>query len=132
MGQCVLRPAPKHKTGLVTDLVKQPNPRREHFEGKGGGLGKLNQTHDGENDNDVVRANVSKLEGLGSINDIATRGKAAVEASVGEIPPGRGGHLCSNSDYYQPESVPDSISAEGWTAPASVTEASWETECHRS
>lgn len=82
----------------------------------------------GENDDDVVPARVPHVEGLGGVNDIATQGKAASQANVGTKPPGPGGSLYKGSDYYTPESVPDSISAEGWIAPDSVVESSREAE----
>jgi hypothetical protein len=105
--------------------------RGEHFEGIGGPQDKLRQAYDergGYNDNDVVPARVPQTEGPGSVNDMATQGKVAAEANVGKNPPGPGGSKYRGSDYYQPENVPDSISAEGWIAPESVIEASRETE----
>lgn len=68
------------------------------------------------------------VEGLGGVNDIATQGKQASQANVGKKPPGPGGSQFKGDNYYTPESVPDSISAEGWVAPESVTESSKETE----
>lgn len=93
----------------------------------GGPLDKIDQPS-GRNDNDIVPANVPKVQGLGGVNDIATQGQAASQANVGSNPPGPGGSQFKGEDYYQPESVPDSISAEGNVAPGSVTEASRETE----
>lgn len=68
------------------------------------------------------------MDGLGSVNDIATRGQDASEANVGRNPPGPGGQKWKGENYYEPESVPGSISAEGNEAPASVIEASREAE----
>ena len=82
----------------------------------------------GANDNDVVPANVPKVSGLGGAHDIATEGQAASQANVGAHPPGVGGSQWKGENYYQPESVPGSISAEGNEAPESVVEASRETE----
>lgn len=82
----------------------------------------------GQNDNDVVPARVPEVFGTGSIDDIATRGAQASRTNVGSNPPGPGGQKYKGADYYTPESVPDSISAEGWVAPESVTEASKESE----
>lgn len=82
--------------------------------------------HTGDNDNDVVPAPVRKVGGLGSVNDIATRGQDASEANVGKNPSGPGGQKFKGENYSPPESVPGSISAEGYEAPASVVEASRE------
>lgn len=71
---------------------------------------------------------MSKVAGLGSADDIATKGQAASLANVGSNPSGPGGSKFKGENYYQPESVPGSISAEGYEAPASVTEASREAE----
>jgi hypothetical protein len=98
------------------------------YEGKGGPDDKLAESYrqqGGQNDNDVVNARVPDT---GSASDIATQGKIASKANVGSNPPGPGGSKFKGSEYYTPESVPDSISAEGWIAPESVTEASRETE----
>jgi hypothetical protein len=101
------------------------------YEGKGGPDDKIAESYrqqGGQNDNDVVNARVPETGGLGSANDIATQGKIASKANVGSNPQGPGGSKFKGSEYYTPESVPDSISAEGWIAPESVTEASRETE----
>lgn len=105
--------------------------RGEHFEGKGGPLDKLQDSYQkqpGQNDNDVVPANVPKVDGLGSINDIATKGQEAATHNVGRRAPGVGGSQFKGENYYTPESVPDSISAEGYVAPESVIQASRESE----
>ncbi|KAM4066781.1 hypothetical protein HRG_000809 [Hirsutella rhossiliensis] len=99
--------------------------RGEHFEGKGGPMDKANRGQPGQNDNDVVLARVPPVEGRGSAGDIATQGKQASRNNVGRNPPFRG------ENCHAPESVPDSISAEGWLAPESVTEASKESEGYR-
>ena len=100
--------------------------RGHHYEGKGGPTDKLE--HTGDNDNDVVPARVPKVDGLGGVNDIATKGMDAAETNVGRNAPSVGGSQFKGEDYYNPEAVPDSISAEGNIAPESVVEASRETE----
>jgi hypothetical protein len=105
--------------------------RGHHYEGKGGPLDKLNDSYEeqpGQNDNDVVPARVPKVDGLGSVDDIANKGQEASTSNVGRNPPGPGGSQFKGENYYVPESVPDSISAEGNVAPESVTEASRESE----
>lgn len=58
------------------------------------------------------------------MDDIATRGQEATRANVGRNPPGPGGSKFKGEDYFTPESVEGSISAQGYEAPESVTEAS--------
>ncbi|RFU81005.1 hypothetical protein TARUN_1187 [Trichoderma arundinaceum] len=101
------------------------------YEGKGGPDDKFAESfrqEGGQNDADVVGARGSEFEGGLSSSDIASQGQAASRSNVGRNPPGVGGSQFKGSDYYNPESVPDSISAEGWVAPESVTQASRETE----
>ncbi|PHH61402.1 hypothetical protein CDD81_427 [Ophiocordyceps australis] len=109
---------PPNEGGVLDQRGQQT--RGEHFEGKGG--------PEDSNDNDVVPARVPNTQGLGSLNDSATEGQQASRANVGSRPPGPGGSAFKGSDYYTPESVPDSISAEGNIAPGSVTQASREAE----
>lgn len=88
----------------------------------------------GDNDNDVVtRKALGKADIVGAGkerkgNDILDQGASAARNNVGSNPPGAGGAQFKGEDYYRPESVPDSISAEGYVAPESVTQASRETE----
>ena len=120
---------PPSEGGILDDRGRQT--RGEHYEGQGGPIDKLNESYEqqpGQNDNDVVPANVPKTSGLGSVNDIATQGQAASVANVGRKAPGVGGSQFKGEDYYTPESVPDSISAEGNIAPSSVNQASREAE----
>ncbi|KAH8168412.1 hypothetical protein LIA77_11676 [Sarocladium implicatum] len=84
--------------------------------------------HTGDNDNDVVPANVPKVAGLGSVNDIATQGQAASTANVGHNPPGPGGEKFRGENYEQAEFVPGSGSAEGNPQPASAIETSREAQ----
>ncbi|KAF5494564.1 hypothetical protein CGCS363_v010284 [Colletotrichum siamense] len=82
-----------------------------------------------QDDDDVVPA--KKISSLGTQdqkNDVLLQGEGAVRNNVGTKPPGVGGNKFPGSDYYTPESVPDSISAEGNIAPESVTQASAEAE----
>lgn len=76
----------------------------------------------------VPARGVTRNQGLGASGDIATAGQEASRANVGRNPPGPGGSQYKGQDYYTPEDVQDSISAEGWVAPGSVTEASRESE----
>lgn len=66
--------------------------------------------------------------GEGSLGGIINEGQAAVQSNVGRNPPGPGGSRFKGEDYYNPESVPDSISAEGQVPPESVVSASKESE----
>jgi len=60
--------------------------------------------------------------------DMLAKGEAASLSNVGRNPPGVGGSKFRGENYYTPESVPDSISAEGNVAPESVVQASREAE----
>lgn len=97
----------------------------QQYEGRGGPLDDFEQT--GRNDNDVVGARPDN-QGLGGSGDILQEGMAATRTNVGRNPPGPGGSAYKGENYFTPESVPDSISAEGWIAPESVTESSREAE----
>ncbi|KAF4122002.1 hypothetical protein GMORB2_7595 [Geosmithia morbida] len=117
---------PPSEGGELDDHGRQT--RGEHFEGRGGPEHISKQKPGGDNDNDVVSARVPQVHGEGSVNDIATQGKTAAIHNVGTKPPGPGGQKYPADDYYVPESVPDSISAEGNVAPESVVQASGEAE----
>jgi hypothetical protein len=120
---------PPNITITISNFFRQT--RGQHYEGEGGPLDKLSKANDergGYNDNDVVGANVKQTSGLGAADDLASKGQEAQRANVGRNPPGPGGSQFKGEDYYQPESVPDSISAEGNIAPESVIEASREAE----
>ena len=62
----------------------------------------------GQNDNDVVPARVPRVEGLGDVEDIATKGKQASQWNVGKNPTGTGGSLFKGDRYYTPDSVTES------------------------
>ncbi|KAF3769576.1 hypothetical protein M406DRAFT_335433 [Cryphonectria parasitica EP155] len=121
---------PPEEGGELDDRGRQT--RGTHFEGTGGPESKFEET--GENDNDVVTSKAlgrSDVVGAGKErkgNDILDRGVSATTNNVGSNPPGPGGSKFKGEDYYRPESVPDSVSAEGYLAPESVTQASKETE----
>lgn len=111
--------------------------RGKHFEGTGGIEDKIAQTqrdNGGYNDNDVVtRKALGKADIVGTGkdrkgNEILDQGVSATRNNVGSNPPGPGGSQFKGEDYYRPESVPDSISAEGYVPPESVTQASRESE----
>ncbi|KAL7931918.1 hypothetical protein V8C35DRAFT_308867 [Trichoderma chlorosporum] len=104
--------------------------RGNMYEGQGGPEDKIEGA---DNNPDVVGARIPESErSAGNNSDILAQGQAASRANVGRNPPGVGGSQFKGSDYYTPESVPDSISAEGWIAPESVTQASRETEGYTS
>ncbi|KAJ4423930.1 hypothetical protein N0V82_001358 [Gnomoniopsis sp. IMI 355080] len=121
---------PPSEGGELDDRGRQT--RGTHFEGTGGPEEKFDNT--GENDNDVVTRNaIGKKDIVGEGkerkgNDILDQGASAARNNVGSNPPGPGGSQFKGADYYTPESVPDSISAEGNVAPESVTQASRESE----
>lgn len=121
---------------MLTSVVHRQT-RGEHFEGIGGPEHKLAQSQrdaGGYNDNDVVTHKAlgkSDIVGAGKErkgDDILEQGQSAARNNVGSNPPGAGGSQFKGSNYYTPETVPDSISAEGNVAPESVTQASKETE----
>ncbi|KAH7306025.1 hypothetical protein B0I35DRAFT_111446 [Stachybotrys elegans] len=105
--------------------------RGQDFEGEGGPEDKIRKAREeagGYDDDDVVPAHVDKPAPAEASRDIAEAGLRASKDNVGSKPPGPGGSKYKGEDYYTPESVPDSISAEGWVAPESVTQASREAE----
>lgn len=109
--------------------------RGEHYDhniGSGGPESKIaaqKQENPGSNDRDVYRVPGIDSRGAESASsDPLAQGEDASIANVGRNPPGVGGSQFQGENYYTPESVPDSISAEGNIAPASVTQASRETE----
>ncbi|KAH7120341.1 hypothetical protein B0J13DRAFT_649102 [Dactylonectria estremocensis] len=120
---------PPSEGGVLDDRGRQT--RGEHFEGEGGPRDKASQSYQeqgGQNDQDVVNARVAQNDGLESGRNIATEGQQASRVNVGRNPPGHGGSEFKGENYYTPESVPDSTSAQGWIAPGSVTQASREAQ----
>jgi hypothetical protein len=113
--------------------------RGEHFEGKGGPEDKLAQQLDRAGGYDNAHE-LSARQPAGEAGaradtvpehagrDLATEGKEAARANAALAEQAGGKTQFKGSDYYRPESVPDSISAEGYIPPASVTQASREAE----
>lgn len=66
------------------------------------------------------------MGGLGSKNDVARQGQEAQIGNVGTNPPGSGGSVYKGKTY-DPDSVPDPNSAEGYIQPESAIETSSET-----
>lgn len=126
-------PPPRGQFTARADCYRPARQTRgSHFEGTGGPEDKLGAS--GDNDNDVVTRKAlgrADIVGAGKErkgNDILDQGASAAKSNVGSNPPGPGGSQYKGQDYYRPESVPDSISAEGYVPPESVTQASRETE----
>ncbi|KAH8808271.1 hypothetical protein F5884DRAFT_362609 [Xylogone sp. PMI_703] len=117
---------PPSEGGELDDRGRQT--RGEHFEGEGGPRDKFNP--EGRNDNDIARERVPRDSGIDFTNseDLPTQGQRASQANVGRDPPGPGGSAFKGDDYYRPDPVPDSTSAEGYIAPESTTEPSRESQ----
>ena len=104
-------------------------PTGQQYEGFGGPMDKINRSYErqpGQDDNDVVPANVSMTSGLGSADDIASRGQEAQRANVGKNPPGPGGDKYPEATHDSSVKVNDPMSAEGYIAPESAVEMSEE------
>ncbi|KAI1405753.1 hypothetical protein F4819DRAFT_482208 [Hypoxylon fuscum] len=113
--------------------------RGEHFEGVGGPEDKLaRQARDfGGNDEfdaaatrrrEVGSSSITDPTGRANRNDVLPEGREAVQSNIeGTKYNPRKEHF-KGSDYYTPESVPGSISAEGYEPPESVTQSSREAE----
>ncbi|KAL1862966.1 hypothetical protein VTK73DRAFT_6577 [Phialemonium thermophilum] len=123
------RRIPPEEGGDVDDRGRQTRGR--HFEGPGGPEDKIaqrQQNYGGYNDRDVEPGNV-EFEGQGPRrDDPLSQGAEAARANVGSNPPGPGGSKFRGADYYTPEDVPDSVAAEGYIPPESVTQSSREAE----
>ncbi|KIL85048.1 hypothetical protein FAVG1_11476 [Fusarium avenaceum] len=120
---------PPSEGGIVDDKGRQATGQL--YEGEGGPLDKLSRANDergGNNDNDVVGANVKQTSGLGAAEDLASKGQDAQRTNVGRNPPGPGGSQFKGADYEDAEFVPDSSSAEGNIAPESAIETSREAQ----
>ncbi|KAH9884553.1 hypothetical protein F4778DRAFT_762603 [Xylariomycetidae sp. FL2044] len=131
---------PPSEGGELDDRGRQT--RGEHFEGKGGPEHKVaqqqrdfggNQEFDAsgkqEQDDDVPRSTSvtdDTVPFMKKIPDPMPKGKEAVNHNLEQRIPRKPQY--KGSDYYTPESVPGSISAEGYEAPESVVEASKESE----
>jgi hypothetical protein len=107
--------------------------RGEHFEGTGGPEHKLSQQQrdfGGENTFDTTgkrQPQSSNSYETGS-RDVMSEGKEYAQSNLESEGQPRSKNKFQGSDYYTPESVPGSISAAGYEAPGSVTEASRESE----
>lgn len=131
-------PSPAQKT--KTNMIFHSQTRGEHFEGAGGPEEKLAQQQQDfgghDNANEVGNTNgpraseadVFQQGGHGGNGDALSEGKAAAESNVTSDSHLRHKGQFKGSDYYTPESVPDSISAEGNLAPESVVQSSREAE----
>ncbi|KAI1393771.1 uncharacterized protein F4822DRAFT_424234 [Hypoxylon trugodes] len=113
--------------------------RGEHFEGVGGPEDKLaRQALDFGGTNEFDAAGSRQREVGSSIQDptvgynrgrdVMPEGREAVEANVAGIKHNPRKEHFKGSDYYTPESVPGSISAEGYEPPDSAVESSREAE----
>ncbi|KAI8628657.1 hypothetical protein F5Y19DRAFT_476202 [Xylariaceae sp. FL1651] len=112
--------------------------RGEHFEGVGGPEHKLDQqTRDyggfnefdstGKRQHDIGSSSATDTTvPYNREGDMMTAGKEAVQSNIENAQPRKA--QFKGEDYYTPESVPGSISAEGYDAPESVTQASRESE----
>ncbi|KAI0841658.1 hypothetical protein F5Y06DRAFT_293356 [Hypoxylon sp. FL0890] len=125
--------------GGTTD-ARGRQTRGEHFEGVGGPEDKVAQQARDFGGNDEFDPAGSRPREPGSSSatdttvpygrtgDIMPEGKEAVQSNIeGTKRNPRKDHF-KGSDYYTPESVPDSISAEGYIPPESVTQSSRESE----
>ncbi|KAK7987538.1 hypothetical protein PG989_007853 [Apiospora arundinis] len=110
--------------------------RGEHFEGVGGPEQKYERQqrdlggYDNANEVGSGAGSRSKTDTFlqGSGGDALSEGRNAAESNMASEGHPRTKGQFKGSDYYSPESVPDSISAEGNIAPGSVTQASRESE----
>ncbi|KAI8964106.1 hypothetical protein F5Y11DRAFT_317292 [Daldinia sp. FL1419] len=112
--------------------------RGEHFEGVGGPEDKLAREARDFGGNNEFNAAATQRRELGSStadpsvgygrSDAFAEGREAVQANIdGTKRNPRKDHV-KGSNYYTPESVPGSISAEGYEAPESVVHSSREAE----
>ncbi|KAI1331297.1 hypothetical protein F5Y16DRAFT_361116 [Xylariaceae sp. FL0255] len=112
--------------------------RGEHFEGVGGPEHKIAQQARDYGGSETFDATGKSQHDTGARSvrdttvpyskqgDILAAGEKAVESNVAHTIPRKEAY--KGQDWYTPETVPGSISAEGYEAPASVTEASREAE----
>ncbi|KAK8090255.1 hypothetical protein PG997_005216 [Apiospora hydei] len=115
--------------------------RGEHFEGQGGPEQKFERQQRDlggyDNANEVGSSQAPRPSeggdafrevGHGDRGSALEAGREAAGANVASDSKMRHKGQFKGSEYYTPESVPDSISAEGNVAPGSVTQASRESE----
>lgn len=111
----------------LKEANKSSQTRGDHFRGQGDPMDKLQASYKdptGQDDSSKKHRHVDSA-------DIANMGQEASRSNVGANPAGVGGSRFKGDEYYTPESVPDSISAEGWVAPDSVVQGSKEAESIR-
>lgn len=122
-------------------LIVNRQTRGEHFEGVGGPEDKIaRQERDFGGNNEFDATGTRQREvGSSSVTDstvgynrkndaVMPEGKEAVQSNIeGTKRNPRKEHF-KGSDYYTPESVPGSISAEGYEPPESVVQSSREAE----
>ncbi|KAI1484036.1 hypothetical protein F4774DRAFT_5899 [Daldinia eschscholtzii] len=113
--------------------------RGEHFEGVGGPEDKLAREARDFGGNNEFNATGNRQRELGSTgpqdpsvgygrSDVFNEGREAVQSNIeGTKRNPRKDHV-KGSNYYTPESVPGSISAEGYEPPESVVQSSREAE----
>ncbi|KAL1901096.1 hypothetical protein Sste5346_002163 [Sporothrix stenoceras] len=102
--------------------------RGQHFEGRGGPHEKDQEFYreqGGANDNDMASGRfTASSQRAAQSGDLAEFGRAAAQDNA----PSTGRTQFKGSEYYTPESVQDSISAEGNLPPGSVTQTSRKSE----
>ncbi|CAK7246406.1 MAG: hypothetical protein STHCBS139747_008036 [Sporothrix thermara] len=112
--------------------AKGRQTRGSDFEGTGGPQEKANEFYSeqgGANDSDVAAGRfTASSQRAADSSDVAEFGRQAAQDNLPRNATGPGGSQFKGSDYYTPESVPDSISAEGNIPPDSVTQSSREAE----
>jgi len=107
--------------------------RGEHFEGSGGpedDIAAAQRDRGGDDDRNVLPEGIigQNARQPRQGKDLLKQGIDASRNNVGREPPGPGGSQFKGEDYYRPEDVPDSIAAEGYLPPDSVTQSSREAE----
>ncbi|KAI1085836.1 hypothetical protein F5B20DRAFT_575338 [Whalleya microplaca] len=132
--------SPNDEAG-VDSRVENKQTRGEHFEGAGGPEQKLAQQardYGGNNEFDPTgkrQREVGSRDATESTvpygrdgRDVLPQGKEAVQSNIEGTKYAPRKDQFKGSDYYTPESVPGSISAEGYEPPESVTQSSREAE----
>lgn len=137
----LLRPCCDELIGFADRLTPRQT-RGEHFEGAGGPEHKLQQQardYGGENTFDLgggrrqqagsYDEQYTTTKGYETgLSDALAEGREAVQSNLHSEGQPRRKAQFKGEDYYTPESVPDSISAEGYVPPESIIQASREAE----
>ncbi|CAK7226950.1 hypothetical protein SBRCBS47491_006403 [Sporothrix bragantina] len=109
--------------------AKGRQTRGHNFEGSGGPQEKADEFYrdqGGANDNDVASGRfTASSQRADDSGDVAEFGRQAAQDNLRQK---AGGSQFKGSDYFTPESVPDSISAEGNIPPESINQSSREAE----